>query len=592
MFLKSLQWRLVSFFCLIAVCLIIPIGFVLNIKMEDYYYKNFVNGIEEGFKNNWSIPEGSRPKEDEILSVLKNSAGVFLIIGEYKSYTLANRLNNTVVHTSDPRYEKGQWNVVLFGELLESDNFIRAMAGRDGNEKKLEHYGNKEYFDYAKPIGDYVLYFRYYKDEWQPVLSDLNKMILTSLLTAFIVAFILGYVLSKTITVPIVRIMHKAHKISGGDFDQVLEVKSDDEIGKLTSTFNYMAQSLKDTLVAISNEKNKIETILNYMTDGVIAFNLNEEVIHANPAAKKMLGKEVLSETFTAYAQRYGLDFGMDDILNLEVFTTREVTLHVADKVVRVNFAVFTDEGKKPGGIIAVLQDITEQHKLENMRKEFVANVSHELRTPLTSIKSYTETLLDGVLDDRETTERFLNVIDSEADRMTRLVKDLLQLTRLDNQQMQWNMKDISFEEVVRGSVEKMKLEAMNKEQTIECFAIGESPRVRADRDRMEQVVLNIISNAIKYTPGGGKITVYVGKTQSEAYAKIADTGIGIPEQDLPRLFERFYRVDKARSREMGGTGLGLAIAKEIVEAHSGTITIASELGKGTEVTVKLPCSV
>jgi two-component system, OmpR family, sensor histidine kinase VicK len=252
---------------------------------------------------------------------------------------------------------------------------------------------------------------------------------------------------------------------------------------------------------------------------------------------------------------------------------------------------VFTDEAKKPEGIIAVLQDITEQQRLENMRKEFVANVSHELRTPLTSIKSYTESLLDGAIDDKEVSGKFLGVINSEADRMTSIVKDLLQLSRLDNQQMQWCMEDISFEDLVKSAVERMEMEARNKKQTLKCHVMGDVPNIEADYGRIEQVIFNIISNAIKYTPEGGKITVFIGILYNDVYVKVTDTGIGIPESDLPRIFERFYRVDKARSREMGGTGLGLSIAREIVEAHSGTISITSEANKGTEVTVRLPVS-
>jgi two-component system sensor histidine kinase VicK len=244
--------------------------------------------------------------------------------------------------------------------------------------------------------------------------------------------------------------MYKAESIAKGDFQESLDVKSDDEIGKLTGAFNHMADNLKNTLTEISSEKNKIETVLNYMTDGVIAFNLKGEVIHNNPASRKMLGAENMDATFNEYAVKYGLDVRMEDILYLEDISSKELNIRWNDRVIRVYFAVFTDENRKPEGIIAVLQDITEQEKLEKMRKDFVANVSHEMRTPITSIKSYTETLLDGALEDRDTAQHFLSVINSEADRMTRLVKDLLQLSRLDNQQMQWSFERISFLQLVK----------------------------------------------------------------------------------------------------------------------------------------------
>ena len=204
-------------------------------------------------------------------------------------------------------------------------------------------------------------------------------------------------------------------------------------------------------------------------------------------------------------------------------------------KVIKTYFAVFTDENKKPEGVIVVLQDITEQQKLENMRKDFVANVSHELRTPLTSIKSYTEALMEGDIDDKEESLRFLGVINSETDRMTRLIRDLLQLSRLDNQQLRWNMQEISFEELVKNAVERMQLEAKERTHKLECFTLGKIPKIEADYGRIEQVVVNILSNAIKYTPEGGTITVYIGSLYNEVYMKVKDTGIGIPERDIPK---------------------------------------------------------
>jgi two-component system sensor histidine kinase VicK len=589
MFLKSLQWRLVSFFCMIAVCLIIPIGLFLNKSVEDQYYKDFKSDIDNGFRG-WTISIDKGVDAEQIYNDLRdNNASLFYIIGENKSYTVVDR-NTNDIYSSDQNYDSGQKGTFL-NELLDSNNFVRALGGEIGGEKKLEQYDGRVFFDYARPVGDFVLYFRYYQAEWQPVVNNFSKIIMSSLLIAFVIAFILGYILSKTVTVPIVRIMHKAESIASGDFDQVLEVRSDDEIGRLTSTFNYMAENLKNTLVQISSEKNKIETILNYMTDGVVAFNMDGEVIHTNPACRQMLGKEESEGTFNDYAKRYGLNVRLNDIIHQKSPAMNETKINVDDKILRVYFAVFTDEMKQPGGIIAVLQDITKQQKLEEMRKEFVANVSHELRTPLTSIKSYAETLLDGALEDNEIAVNFLKVINSEADRMTRLVKDLLQLSRLDNQQMQWNMKKVSLVELVKSSVDKIMMEAKAKGQRLECLSENEIPDIMADYDRLEQVMLNILSNAIKYTPERGKITISVAKVSGDICVKIADNGIGIPKEDMTRIFERFYRVDKARSREMGGTGLGLAIAKEIIEAHSGSITITSETGGGTEVTVKIPAA-
>ncbi len=584
MFPKNLQWRLVSFFCLVTFCLIIPIGLYLNSIVENQYYEKFIDRLDEGFKN---FQSSDHPTEAELMEDLEDIESVFQVSQlEYRSYTVTNK-SGTVLKTNDNDFMNG--TASSLNALLASDNFVQAMAGSADNKQILESFGGRSFFDYARPIGDYILYFRYYKDDWAGIISSFYNAIITSIVIALAIAFVAGYLLSKTITGPIVKLMNKAKSIANGDFEQVLEVKSNDEIGKLTDTFNYMAYSMKTTLAEISSEKSKMETILNYMTDGIIAFNLKGEIIHTNPASSRLLGVSSHVSNFQDYCTLYGFKYCLEDVLYLQSQHTTEMNVQIGEKVIKVYFAVFTDEAKKPEGVIAVLQDITEQQRLENMRKEFVANVSHELRTPLTSIKSYSETLLDGALEDRETAEKFLGVIDAEADRMTRLVKDLLQLSRLDNQQMQWKFEEMSLVDLVKSTVDRMEMEAKTRRQKLECFVLGDIPEIEGDWGRLEQVVFNVLGNAIKYTPEDGKVSVYVGKIYNDAYFKVADTGIGIPENDLPRIFERFYRVDKARSREMGGTGLGLAIAKEIVEAHSGNITITSQTGNGTEVTVRLP---
>lgn len=586
----SLQWRLVTIFILLTFVLMISAGISLNYFVENFYYDTFKAGIENGFEY-WGIDSNANPKKEEILEYLtannKANAMSLFSINNFRSFTVIDMKTNEILYTD----ERMPYRETLGQDIQSSRNYLAVLAGKAGDQGKLIRIGDKVFFDYARRIGnsDYVLYFRYDREEWAGAMRAFNKIIRLSFVIAVILSMIFGYALSKTITVPIVNLMHKARKMASGDFDQVVEVKSDDEIGKLTRTFNFMAKELKNTLNQISREKSKIETILNFMTDGVIAFDVNGAVIHINPAAKRILKIDEFSLDFNDFSKKYDLGVSIEEIKYLEKYSTKEVITDIGEKFVRICFALFTDKENNAEGIIAVLHDITEEQKLENMRKEFVANVSHELRTPLTSIKSYSETLLDGALEDRETAEKFLGVINSEADRMTRLVKDLLQLSRLDNKQMKWNMQEFSFEDLVKSCVEKVRFSSNEKKQILECFTIGEISNIVGDKDRIEQVILNILTNAIKYTPVEGKITVYIGKMYGDVYVKVADSGIGIPKEDLDRVFERFYRTDKARSREMGGTGLGLAIAKEIVEAHNGKISVSSELGKGTEVTVKLP---
>ncbi|AUS98906.1 PAS domain-containing sensor histidine kinase [Clostridium thermosuccinogenes] len=586
-FFKSLQWRLVFIFIAMDICVIIPISLLLKFQVETSYYEAFKEDIERGSQA-WNIKPGSSLHDIMYDLSLEGNKNVYLfnIYSKNKTYTIYDKSTNTMMST-DKRFEMNQDKFEL--EVLNSSNFVSALAGNPGNRRNMMRSDGEAFFDYALLKGDFIIYFRYYSDDWAGIIEEFNNIILNVAFIAVIASLIIGYILSKTITIPIADIMQKARAIAEGEFGRVLEVRSDDEIGDLTKTFNYMSSELKNTLIEISSEKSKIETILKNMTDGIIAFNIKGEIIHINPAAKVILGENELSMNFNEFSDKYGLNISLEDIIYLQISTAEEKSVFINDKYIRIYFATFTDDNKKAEGVIAVLQDVTEMQKLDNMRKEFVANVSHEMRTPLTSIKSYAETLLDGAYKDSETAVKFLTVINSEADRMTRLVKDLLQLSRLDNHQMQWNMQQFSFTELVRNSIVKLQIEAENKNQKIESYIMGDIPEIKGDRDRIEQVVLNILTNAIKYTPEGGKITVYVSRIFNDVTLKVADTGIGIPRKDLSRIFERFYRVDKARSREMGGTGLGLSIAKEIVEAHGGTITAESELGKGTEITVKLP---
>ena len=345
---------------------------------------------------------------------------------------------------------------------------------------------------------------------------------------------------------------------------------------------------LKDKLSEVSTRKNQIETILLHMTDGIIAFNMQGEIILINPVAKKFLSISPEDNTFDDIFKKFNLDINMEKVIYLESWTSTEERIQVEDRFVKVFFAPFKDEKDRPDGVIAVIQDITEHVKLDNMQKELIADVSHELKTPITSIMGYADTLLEGGYDE-ETQQKFLNVIASESRRMARLVTDLLTLSRYDSNKKKTQKESFDLGELVKRCQEKLAIEIKKKKHTVNCFVTADVPLVYADKYDIERVVLNILTNSIKYTPEGGEIKIYVGFVYNDAYIKIFDNGIGIPEEDLSRIFERFYRVDKARSREMGGTGLGLSIAKEILDKNGGSIDIKSKVGEGTEVVIRIP---
>ena len=367
--------------------------------------------------------------------------------------------------------------------------------------------------------------------------------------------------------------------------------KKKTEVDNLEDVFGLMTTELNEKLSEVSTQKNQIETILLHMTDGIIAFNRKGEIILINPAAKKFLSIRPEDVTFEDIFSKFNLNINMEKIIYLENWTSTEQRIQVDDKFVNVFFAPFKDEIERPDGVIAVIQDITEHVKLDNMQKELVADVSHELKTPITSIMGYADTLLEGEYD-KETQTKFLNVIATEARRMARLVTDLLTLSRYDNNKNRTQKESFDLGELVKKCQDKLAIEIQKKHHKVNCFVTADVPPVYADKYDIERVVLNILTNSIKYTPDGGEIKIYVGFVYNDAYIKVFDNGIGIPEEDLGRIFERFYRVDKARTREMGGTGLGLSIAKELLDKNGGSIDIKSVVGQGTEVVIRIPTKV
>ena len=590
MFLKSLQWRLVIIIVTITFVLMSIIWVFLNYKVEDIFYNEFKTTIS----NNYSILGiNERMSETELEWRLRDDPNILSqLTGFDKSYTIIKGSTFEILYSSDVLYEENKVN--FRNEIFKSQNLISVINGKTaGEEKNLTKSADGDFYDYVRrqtlADDDYILFFKYNRTRALSIIKEFSQIILSGMIISVAFTIVIGFLLSKTITKPIVDIMHKAEKITSGDFGQVLEVKSDDEIGKLTKTFNFMSSQLKSMLMEISSEKNKFELILNFMTDGIIAFNTDGLIIHINSAARSLLDLKQEKQTFPGIMDQLELDYTLEALLNNKSLAEISHKFEISDRFFKIYFASFSDNDNTVAGIITVLQDYTEEKKLDNMRKEFVANVSHELKTPLTSIKSYTETLLDGASEDEEITRNFLKVIYAESDRMDRLVKDLLLLSKHDSG-VKLKLVRLSLQELTKSVVERLQMTAEEKNQAIKIIDESEA-YILGDRDRLEQLMFNIIGNAIKYTPEEGEVSICVGVDGKNSYVKVFDTGIGIPEKDLERIFERFYRVDKARSRQMGGTGLGLSIAQEIAKTHGGIIQAKSELNKGTEITILLPAA-
>jgi len=411
-------------------------------------------------------------------------------------------------------------------------------------------------------------------------------IILQALLVGLMISVLLSFLLSKTMIIPIEKLTEGAERVAAGDFSSTIDVESTDEIGILTTTFNDMASVLEETLAAVETERNKLDTLFLHMTDGVVAFAGDGSIVHCNPAAGDMLES---SMDGMDYNSLFGGLFSFDELRALERPNFKEAEMNIHEKYLEVYFAPFDQESGS--GVMAVLHDITAQRKNEEMRKEFVANVSHELRTPLTNVRSYAETIRDAEDIPRDMTNSFLDIIIGETDRMTHIVQDLLTLSRLDSGRAEFKMTRFAFGDAIESVCRAVELDAKRHQHTFERrYDADTLPMIAGDRNRLEQVMMNVVGNAIKYTPDGGTIRVRAGANEAKVWMDVSDNGIGIPRSDWSRIFDRFYRVDKHRSRESGGTGLGLSIAREIVLRHGGTISVIEpENGTGTTIRIVLP---
>ncbi|EAG2509353.1 cell wall metabolism sensor histidine kinase WalK [Listeria monocytogenes] len=423
-------------------------------------------------------------------------------------------------------------------------------------------------------------------------VDDITNIFITGTLIAMIITAVLGILLSRTITKPIVEMKRQAYAMARGNYSRKVKVYGVDEIGELADSFNTLTKRVQEAQAMTEGERRKLSSVLAYMTDGVIATDRRGKVILINTPAEKML--RVKHESANGRSIIDVLDIGdtyqFEDLMEVDGSLTMDRSTLDKPYVLRANFSVIQRETGFNNGVIAVLHDITDQEKVDQERRDFVSNVSHELRTPLTSMHSYLEALSDGAWEDKEIAPRFLEVTQNETERMIRLVNDLLKLSRMDGGREQLEKSFVNFTDFFNHIIDRFEM--MKKETIMFKRHIPREPVIiEIDEDKVMQVLDNIISNANKYSPDGGRISFYLKKFEDEIEVSIADEGLGVSDEDLANVFDRFFRVDKARSREMGGTGLGLAIAREVIEAHGGRIWAERNKNKGTIIKFTLPYS-
>ncbi len=579
----GLYTKMVLIMALLIISLMTVVGSFLINSVINFYIEDFYSQIASAFgqENASFVQDLQTPSEGEedgsaaINELLQLYIGTLGIDQRNRNYYILDGTTGTYLAGSAQEPENG---------ITITPNIESALLGEVGDSSNPA----ADYMDAAIPItrgeSKYIIYIL---DSRQTMISlslTLFRLIGEALILGVVISLLLSFLLARTMITPIVRLTEGTKQAANGDFSQRIEVTSRDEIGVLTESFNSMAQQLEDTIAALENERDKLDTLFLHLADGVVAFDRSGLVIHCNPAAQRMLSRKI--QLGDSYNQLFGRLFTLSEGDAINGFLSAEETVdgHILDLLL----APYARENQ--GGILVLIHDVTEQRQAEEMRKEFVANVSHELRTPLTNIRSYTETLIDDASDmPPEMVQNFLNVILNESDRMAHIVQDLLTLSRLDSGRSELNLTRFSLGTAIRDTYQAVRIEVQNHEHTMIVRIDPDLPDILADRDRIMQVIMNIVSNSIKYTPNGGTIILSAGSAGDRVWMEVDDNGIGIPKENRDRIFERFYRVDKARSRQSGGTGLGLSIAKEIVDRHHGSLILVDKEAPGLTVRLELP---
>lgn len=580
--LRSLHMKLVMIMVLLILSLMTVVGAFLINSVMAFYLEDFYTQMSNVFaresltRDLTTATQGEEDGAQAILDILETYSGelglngysrtLFILDGETGEYLAGNNDDAG----KDLSYD--------------SANLTHALAtGEDSSSPNMA----ADYMDVAITLdrggSSYVIYILDNKTTVNSLISQMFVLILESLVFGLVISILLSFLLSKTMIIPIQLLTEGAMRVAHGDFSRKIQVASRDEIGVLTDTFNDMAGQLQDTLRQVENERNKLDTLFLHMTDGVVAFSRNGEVIHSNPAAEEMLGRTITAEA--TYEELFGDLLPLEQVLQAPDYLEEE--RWEGERFLQLLLAPFDRD--RQGGVLVVLHDVTQQRKTQDMQREFVANVSHELRTPLTNIRSYAETLSDSAGELPPATEKkFLGVILNESDRMTHIVQDLLTLSRFDSGKDELHLVRFPFDVAVQDLYNAVYMEAQRHDHKMKLRLEPDLPAVVADRERVLQVMMNIVSNSIKYTPNGGHILVSAGREGDRVWMQVDDDGIGIPPKDRPRIFERFYRVDKARSRQSGGTGLGLSIAKEIVDRHEGVLELVDREGPGLSMRMEL----
>jgi len=597
-FFRSIQFKFIIIYILLLLIAVQLIGsyFVRELETELLdAFKGSVSDRVDLLNYNLTDAFNEERSEDEDASTLEEDVQGIVADIDTNPITSLQVINSErrVIGTNDYTIND------LIGKKTIDDNVQKAfLYGSSIDTTLLKDDTGEQIYVRADPIYDKdesvigIIYLEASLEEVYDQVQNINRIIIQGSLLAITVSAILGILVARAFTKPIIEMRQQALTMAEGDFTQKVNVYGYDEISQLADTFNNLNDRLKYSMAAVEKEKQKLSSVLASMSEGVIATDKDGQVTLINDSAGKLIGQNPNKLMGSPLLDLLNIEDRIVDINDLE--TSGSIIIDLSDDdiyLIRANFSIIYAEDNQVTGFITVLSDVTEEEKMEHERREFVSNVSHELRTPLTTMRSYLEALSDGAWEDKEIAPRFLRVTQNETERMIRLVNDLLQLSRMDHKEYSLHRKRTEFVGYFDSVIERFE---MNLEDNIifERELPSKEYYVWLDEDKMSQVLDNIISNAIKYSPEGGVIRFKVSQIPNrnrELLIRIEDEGLGIPYDKRHKIFERFYRSDRARTRQLGGSGLGLAITKDLVEAHYGRIWVEGTEGKGTTILFTLP---
>ncbi|MEK3764099.1 MULTISPECIES: cell wall metabolism sensor histidine kinase WalK [unclassified Solibacillus] len=596
-FFKSIHVKLVLIYVLLIIIALQIIGIYFSKQLETNLKSNFQDSIRQRIELvHYSIREEMIKEVDDTAPSIELRLSTILQEVSTEDINKIIVVNNRsrILATSDAN------NQSLVGQRANEDNISKAMSAETlWDSISLDRDTGQRVWLLAYPITDTVgpngevrgaIYVESNIEKVYEQLNEINRIFAAGIAMSLAITIILGILVARTITRPISDMRKQAQAMSKGNYSRKVRVYGTDEIGQLAIAFNHLTNRLQEAQSTTEAERRKLASVLSNMTDGVIATDRKGKIILINEPALDLLHDTRESTLNRPIASVLGLDqeYSFEDLIHMKDPVNLDFSMNDAPYILRANFSVIQKETGFVNGLITVLHDITEQEKIDMERREFVANVSHELRTPLTTMRSYLEALAEGAWRDENIAPTFLNVTQTETERMIRLVNDLLQLSKMDSQEYELNLGFVEFNKFFTQIIDRFE---MSKSQNVDFIRLlpEKSYFVDIDTDKLTQVIDNIISNALKYSPDGGNIRFGFTVHDNMLRVMISDDGMGIPKENVARIFDRFYRVDRARARSMGGTGLGLAIAREMIEAHGGKIWAESEEGQGTTIFFTLP---